>query len=394
MSSFPVSRPTRHQSPGGHHRVPARLPVSLLLLLLPLCVLWVPKAEAQNAVEPPTQEEMEAASTAPLFTDHQTLAITLEADFPTLKKEDREPDKETERPAKLSWVNPDGNADSLDIQIRTRGNFRLDRRNCEFPPLRINVKKKSTEGTLFQGQDKLKLVVTCKLGQSYWEQYVLLEYLVYRTLNVLTPRSFRVRLVRATYVDSTGEDDPFTRYAFLIEDDDVMAVRNGARKRDWPGGGQQLDPRSLDPHYAVLVDVFQYMMGNTDWSGAEMHNMELIQDPDGTPHTVPFDFDFSGMVNTRYATPAPELPIRTVRRRLFRGFCPEEVNRDRSVYREVFQLFLDKKEEIYRLWETQPGLEEDRREDSLEYLDEFYETLTDEDRLEYRIFRDCRSLRG
>jgi hypothetical protein len=366
----------------------------LSMAVLPIWVLVGASGSPLQAqeLEPPSQEEIHEARTAPLFASHEVLSLTLEADFHTLKREDRSVDSEEERPAVLRWANPDGSADSLEIQVRTRGNYRLQRRNCEFPPLRINVKKKSTKGTLFDGQDKLKLVVTCKLGQDYWEQYVLMEYGTYRTLNALTDLSFRVRLAQVTYVDTSEEDEPFTRYAFLIEDDEMMALRNGGKRIEWSAG--QLDPRLLEHHHAILVDVFQYMIGNTDWSGVEMHNMELFQTFDDIPSTIPFDFDFSGLVNTRYATPDPSLPIRRVRQRLFRGFCPGDMGRDPEEYEAVYELFREKKEEIYDAWRAIEGLERDRLEETLEYFDDFYETLDDAGRIDSRMLRACRRLGG
>ncbi len=200
-------------------------PYAAVMACLTLC--GAPDGANAQEREPPTPEEVQAAEAAPLFDSHETLELTLEADFHTIRREDRTDEDSEERPAVLRWSGPDGTAAAQDIQIQTRGNFRLARRNCEFPPLRLNVKTDPSKGTVFEGQDKLKLVVPCKLGQDYWEQYVLSEYLVYRTYNLFSPLSFRVRLVRVTYVDSSGEDDTFTRYGFLIEDDDVMATRNG-----------------------------------------------------------------------------------------------------------------------------------------------------------------------
>jgi len=255
----------------------------------------------------------------------------------------------------------------------------------------LNVKKEATKGTLFEGQDKLKLVVTCKLGQDYWEQYVLLEYMTYRTLNVLTERGLRVRLARVTYVDTSGKDDPFTRFAFLIEPDETMALRNNARVIQWTSG--QLDPRLLEKRNAILTDMFQYMIGNTDWSGVEMHNMILIRSWEDVPYTVPYDFDFSGLVNARYASPDPSLSISRVRQRLFRGFCPEDVDRPQEDYDAVYDFLREKKEEIYGMWRSLEGLEKDRLEDTLEYFDEFYETIGDPKRIESRMMRDCRRLR-
>jgi hypothetical protein len=324
-----------------------------------------------------------------LFSSHDLVDITIEADFASLRKEDRSRDSD-ERPAVLRWSTTDGQTGSLDIQIRTRGNFRLQRRNCDFPPLRLNVKKGEAEGTFFENQDKIKVVSPCKMRQDYWEQYVLLEYLTYRTFNVLTDLSFRVRLGRFTYVDTSGEDDTVTKYAFLIEDDTDMAQRNEGRKQDWQGG--DLLPNRLGAGHAILVDIFQYMIGNTDWSGVRMHNMELFIGADGTLSTVPFDFDFAGIVDSRYAAPDASLPIRNVRQRFFRGFCPDDVGRTLAQYEAVFELFREKKDEIYLIWNSQEGLGEDELEDSIEYFDEFYEMLDDPGDIESRMMRNCRAL--
>lgn len=340
-----------------------------------------------SAQEPPTPEEIQAAETAPLFQTHVPLMMTLTANFHALREDDRTDEDAEERPARMEWIDADGAASSQDIQIQTRGNFRLSTRNCDFPPLRLNVKKGAVEGTLFEGQDKIKLVSPCKLGQDYWQQYVLAEYLVYRMFNVLTPLGFRARMARITYVDDSGEDDTFTRYAFMLEDDSDMAKRNGGVKQDWQGG--QLNPVLLEKNQAILVEFFQYMIGNTDWSGAEMHNMELVRLGDGRPATVPFDFDFSGIVDARYAVPDHSLSIRSVRQRLFRGFCPDQMNRRPEDYQAVIDLFQEKKEEIYALWRNQEGLDPDRLKDTLEYLDEFYETLDRPDRVQRNLLDQC-----
>ena len=363
-------------------------PLRALSVVLALSLVPVPTS-AQEVQEPqyPTPEEVQAAEDAPLFTSHEILPITLTADFHTIVREDRSDEDSEERPARLEWTNADGSTETQDIQIQTRGNFRLSKKNCDFPPLRLNVKKGDVEGTLFEGQDKLKLVSPCKLGQDYWQQYVLAEYLVYRMFNLFTPYGFRARLARITYVDESGEDDTFTRYAFLLEDDSDLAKRNGCLKWDWPGG--QLNPVLLDKNKAILVEFFQYMIGNTDWSGAEMHNMELLRDPDGRPITVPFDFDFSGIVDARYAVPDQSLSIRSVRQREFRGFCPDQMHRLPEDYQQVIDLFQERKAEIYDLWRNQEGLEEDRVKDTLEYLDEFYEILDRPDRVQRDMLDQC-----
>jgi hypothetical protein len=360
-----------------------------LLSLLLLCAS--PLTGIAQEPEPPTPEEVSAAEAAPLFSTYDLLEITLEADFHTIRREDRERGAE-ERPAILRWTEPDGTSGFQGIQVGTRGRFRLERRNCDLPPLRLNVRRSEADGTVFENQDKLKLVGVCKPNQTYWEQYVYSEYLIYRAFNLLTPLSFRVRPVRVTYVDTSGEEETLVKFGFLLEDDSQLAARNGGWKRDWESG--QLDPRALRPRHAVIVDVFQYFIGNTDWSAVEMHNMELLQFPDEPPITVPFDFDFSGMVDARYAIPDPDADIRSVRQRRYRGFCAEEVNRSPEVYDEVFQLFRDKEEEFRQLWRSQEGLEEGTLSKAMDYMEEFFQIINDPDRIESYMLRDCRSLRA
>jgi hypothetical protein len=370
-----------------------RFPSAALAACLSLAVPSVPACAQEQEEGPPTPEEIQAAESAPLFASHDLLEITLEADFNTIRREDRSDEDSEERPARLEWTNPDGSVEAQDIQIRTRGIFRLMRRNCDHPPLRLNFKTGQVEGTLFEGQDKLKLVVTCKPNQDYWGQYLLAEYLVYRMFNLFSPISFRVRLASVTYVDTSGEDETVTKYAFLIEDDDIMAVRNGGRKVDW-STQYQFDPRLLEERQGILVDIFQYMIGNTDWSGVQMHNMELVRLPPTDYTTVPYDFDFSGIVDARYANPDQSLPIRSVRERLFRGLCPDDLNRSPEAYEAVYQEFRDKREEIYDLWRNQEGLEEGRVERTIDYLDDFFEILDDPRRIQINMINNCRPLFG
>ncbi len=348
---------------------------------------------AQETQEPPTPEEIQAADSAPLFASHEVLQLTLEADFHTIRREDRSDEDSEERPAVMSWTNADGTVETQEIQVQTRGIFRLARRNCDFPPLRLNVKKGQVKGTLFEGQDKLKMVSPCKLGQDYWQQYVIAEYLVYRMFNLFGDASFRVRPIQVTFTDTSGEDDEFTRMGFLIEDDDALATRKGGWKIDWDSQ-YQFDPRRLDKRQAILVDVFQYMIGNTDWSGVQMHNVELIQVPEWNFHTIPYDFDFSGIIDARYANPAEELDLRSVRERQFRGLCPDDMNRSEEEYEAVYEEFRQKKGELYALWRNQEGLEEGRLNRTLDYLDDFYKILDDPRQIRVRMINQCRSLGG
>ena len=124
-----------------------------------------------------------------------------------------------------------------------------------------------------------------------------------------------------------------------------------------------------------------------------MHNMELIHLPPAPYAIIPFDFDFSGIVDSRYATPDESLEIRSVRDRLFRGLCPDDVNREPGDYEAVFEEFRQKKEGLFDRWRNQEGLEESRVEQTLDYLEDFYKILNDPRQVQLRMFDQCRPIR-
>ncbi len=173
-----------------------------------------------------------------LFTTDVPLEFVLAADFDALGK-DRSQETE-ERPAKILIRGSGGEPVEIPMQVKTRGMFRLQRRICPDPPLRLNLPETSPQGTVLDGQDKLKLVTHCRDSDQY-EQNLLEEYLAYRIYNRLTDISLRVQLAKVTYLDTSGESDPVTRMAFLIEDEDAMADRLGGRMVETPSA----NPRRL-----------------------------------------------------------------------------------------------------------------------------------------------------
>lgn len=329
----------------------------------------------------PTPEEVREAEAAPLFSSHEPLELTLRTDVDRVKN-DRSEDLE-EQPGELLWLTPDGATGKLDVQVRTRGNFRLERRNCSFPPLRLDVRTSQAVGTPFEGEDKLKLVTPCNERRSNYQDYVLKEYLAYRIFNELTPLSFRARLVRITYEDTAGEQDTRTLMAFLIEDEERLAQRLGGVVRDF----EQLHPLTADARYSTLVALFELLIGNTDWSPVAFHNVIAVRDGDGRYLTIPYDFDFSGMVDARYATPDPSLGIKSVRDRLYRGFC-----RDDADPAAVAGEMLARRPAIDALVEGFVHLDEGEREDVLRYLEGFWQTLESESRFRRAVLEACRPL--
>jgi hypothetical protein len=328
-----------------------------------------------------------AGATQALFASNDPLTLTIEAPLKVVFKEREQ--VSSYHQGVLILEDGGGSSVSLDVQLKTRGKFRLDRRNCGFPPLRINFKKKQVEGTVFAGQDKLKLVTHCQDKRADYEQYILLEHLVYRTYNLFTDLSFQVRLARITYVDSEGDREPLTKYAFFIEDDDDMAGRNGWEALQVP----VVPPFEYEQDQLNLAEVFQFLVGNTDWAAFTAapdeteccHNMTVIGNQAGPVFPVPYDFDWTGLVSARYARPDPSLPIHSVRQRLYRGIC-----RDSDQLDVTLPAFEDLKESIYALYQNQEGLGEKELERAVEYLDEFYQILGDPKKVKREMRDRCR----
>jgi hypothetical protein len=339
------------------------LAVSILLITLS----WPSSLFAQVS----SQEEQ------PLFASYDVLALTLEADFEQLKK-DRDQESE-EREGKIILMGDGEGKDPITIQVKTRGKFRLERKNCSFPPLRLNFPGDGLEGTVMEGQNKLKLVTHCRDNETY-EQNVLEEYLAYRIYNLFTDFSLRVRLARVTYVDSRGKDDPVVRMAIVLEDDSLMAARVG---------GRMLEPRPVPPSELQQdamgqMYLFQYLIGNEDWSPSHFHNVKLLRV--GAEHfPVPYDFDFSGFVDAPYAKPNEETGVDDVRDRIFYGPCSDRID-----YQVLFARFNEHRDAITDLLGSQTLLIDRNIGSAQRYVEEFYEIMNDPRTADRLIIRACR----
>jgi len=316
----------------------------------------------------------------PLFQDDAALRVEITAPFSRLINERP---KDREFPGSFSFKGPDGAAVELELQVRARGRFRHT--NCDFPPLFLNFKRSQVVGTLFDQQNKLKMVVHCKDSGRY-QQSVLQEYLAYRILNSLTDRSFKVRLLEVTYVDSEDRRPRMVRSAFLIEHENRMADRLGMQRLNtFPARISDIQADHLN-----LTSIFQYLIGNTDFSpilGSKTeccHNYAMFGTDDGPLLAIPFDFDMSGFVYTPYARPHHELGIDNVRQRLYQGFCEN----NRYVEASVAE-FLQARDALYALIANQQALEESVRVRLASYMDEFYETVDDSQGVKREILDRC-----
>ncbi|MBC7890906.1 MAG: hypothetical protein H7Y12_01720 [Sphingobacteriaceae bacterium] len=311
-------------------------------------------ASAQGVAVPDSAEGQR------LFADTSVLAFTLTAPFQRLLKD--RGDKPSPHLAQLSYTVAGSEVRMLPAKLTVRGNFRRKRANCQFPPLFLDVSKKKADNTPFANQKKLKLVTHCQN-----EEYVVREYLVYRLYNLLTDYSFRARLCKVTYVDSAGKLKPETRWAALLEDEDDLVKRNGGT----PNKLRQLNAYDMDSLSMATVAVFEYLIGNTDWSVPYRHNIRLLTVPaPAQPVPVPYDFDHAGIVETDYAVPAEQLGIASVRERLYRGLAYPP-----ALFQRVFDRFNQLKPQFYALYQNDPRLSPAYVKRTLRYFDDFYATI-------------------
>lgn len=313
---------------------------------------------------------------ASLFGDQAVLDVTLTGPLSLVAKEAR---KRPEHPFELEVA-----GQTVKVDVRMRGKSRV--KFCGFPPLRLNFAPDSAAESVFAGQDKLKLVTHCN-GGAESEQNVLEELMAYRLLSVLTDFSYRTRLLRVRYVDTdTPNREAVTRFGFVIESDEAFATRIDGE----PLLVRDVTRAMLEPAHAALVYVFQYLIGNTDWSLVRYydddfccHNGKLFT-VTARNYYVPYDFDMSGLVSARYAKPQPKLRLRSVRVRRYRGYCT-----DHFVLREALRAVAAQADDLLRVAAELPGLSTKNRQKQTRYLDDFFAAARNEDKLLKEFERRC-----
>jgi hypothetical protein len=318
----------------------------------------------------------------PLFEANESFDVTITAPFSVIVSKRSLTEEE---PGQLTYDDPVAGETTLDIQVRTRGRYRAQKEVCNFPPLRLNFRK--TKGTLFAKSDKMKLVTHCRDRIERYTQALLREYVAYRILNIVTDRSFRVRLMRITYIDSGSGETIDTNYGFLIEHRDQLVKRLGMKVDE----SESTTVEALDGAYTNLVSVYQYLIGNTDFSpikGARdepcCHNHVLIGNEEGTLLSVPYDFDMSGLVSAPHASPNPRFRLRNVRERLYRGRCANNEHLDKSL-----DLYRDSKQAIYDLIDSVPGLSKTSSGRAKKFIEDFYDIAESPKRTDRELRNEC-----
>lgn len=325
-----------------------------------------------------------AEAPKPLFASDEPLRLTLKAPFGDLPRERREPEPSVQGALTLAGSAPE----TLAVTVAGRGKTRRSRETCAFPPLRIAFPGKPPETSLFAGQKSLKLVTHCQAARDH-QRHLLLEYAAYRLYNVLTPASFRARLATIDYVEANGRP-VISRLGFFVEDADDMARRNGLREQEITA---TIPASQLDPAAAARFALFQDMIGNLDWAmtagpGGDKccHNSRPVAPKGATTQyiPVPYDFDYSGLVNAPYAVPPDSIRVSNVRVRRYRGFCLHNAELATEAAR-----FLGLREQLLGEVRALPGLDGEDRADALRYLDQFFERVATPQAVAAQLQKSC-----
>ncbi|MEK6783033.1 MAG: hypothetical protein AABY93_15140 [Bacteroidota bacterium] len=312
-----------------------------------------------------------------LFKDEKPFDIKLKFSIKDIKKNTND---SVFMPSMLYYKNETGKYDSIKISIRVRGDYRL--KTCYFPPLRIKIEKAASKGTPFEGNKSLKLVIPCQTAEN--KNYLLYkEYLCYQMYEAITPYYFNTRLVNIEFVETGKKEKNFQLAGFFIEDDDLVADRHKGKI----GEGMKIHPMMLQDTSALRYEIYQYMVANTDWSTTFQHNTKLLIKEPKKYIPLAYDFDLAGFVNPPYAVVDETLGIEKVTDRLFRGFC-----RSPQITQAVRAEFLSKESVILAVVDQHSSLFEPKQlEPMKKYLQEFFQTLKDDNRFKKNITDNCRT---
>ena len=300
------------------------------------------------------------------FEEESIVNATLEMDLKDLLAKKA---KERFLPGTLTFTFKDGSTVKEKITASARGNFR--RETCFMPGLKVNFKADSMSS--LSKFKEMKLSNGCSSGDEPG-QLVIKEYLAYKIYNLLTEMSLRVRLMNLSFKDVSGKRKPYTQFAFLIEDVDEMAKRNKMIEVE----GTTYNTEQTNRDQMTLVTLFEYLIGNTDWSVPAYHNVKLIgpkDDKSVRPYVVAYDFDICGFVDAPYSTIDEKLQeqISSVRDRLNRGF-PRTIEE----LKIAVKVFNDKKEKIIGLIKNNEYLNSKEKSKAVEYIEDFYKTINND----------------
>lgn len=316
-----------------------------------------------------------------LFDSEEPLSLRMAVSIKALKAESND---STYVDGEIQLETTPGNWEAFPFDMRTRGNFRLN--ECFYPPMRIRLKKKEAEGSVFQGNRNLKLVLPCSKTKNA-DSFIGKEYLAYKFYEQVTEYHFRTRLVRVKFTNlDDRKAEEVELLGFVIEDNDEVAERfDGKILKD-----KKIAPILMDDLPTLRHDFFQMMIGNTDWSTLFQHNQEVMLIGEKTVIPMAYDFDMTGLVNPPYAQVSTLVELESVKDRLYRGFC-----RNEPMMQAVRKEFLEKEEQFYTEIDNQKLYYSEAEAKAIRsYLKEFFDMLRSDRMFTEKILKSCRTVDG
>lgn len=262
-------------------------------------------------------------------------------------------------------------------EVQARGNAR--RKICEFPPIKIRFAADPALPDSLKEAQVIKVVAAC--NEDISEQLVLKECLMYKLYNVITEESFRVKLATLQFREPGRKKTYKGSSAFFLENESALAKRlNGRMIRP-----NVMSPKGVDTSSLDRLCLFEFMIGNTDWSIYNLHNIRiLMQESKQRVISIPYDFDYAGAVEAPYAVPQKGLNIETVQERYYFGSCREE-----AVARRTFDLFLNKRSAILTVCDEFSELSKSERKNIHGYLMTFFKILENPQQARKQIVEHC-----
>jgi hypothetical protein len=184
-------------------------------------------------------------------------------------------------------------------------------------------------------------------------------------------------LVKVTYQDRSNKDYSFTRYGILLEDEEELVGRTGAEIYDTMGTSAE----KLHSAQEKIAAVFQYMIGNTDWSIEMLRNVKLLKKQEDKLIPVPYDFDFSAVVAAPYARPNTDVGQKKIGQRVFMG----KAGSAQELY-ATLSYFRTKKQDLLDLVNDFQLLDPASKESILMYLHGFFDEIETQESAQQAMF--------
>jgi len=350
--------------------------IKLLLLSLSIHIIFSNLSYSQDNIGKKNYEV-----TTALFQNQHPLSVKLNFSLKNIKNNTND---STYVSSTLFYKNEAVLWDSIKVNLRARGNHR--RENCYYAPLKIKLKKSIAAGTLFEGNQKLKIVLPCMAGKNN-DDYVIKEYMAYKLYEIISPFHFKTRLANIEFIQDRGQRIIKQELkGILIEDIDNVAKRLNGREYK-----RFVHPLEHDGLTSIQNNLFQYLIGNTDFSTRSQHNQKQLF-IDKKFICIPFDFDMSGLVDANYAavsgTENMPVKITEVTQRLYKGY-----KRDELLLQKVRQDFISHKIQMFNAIDNLRGFFHNPKQflKAKQFIVEFFEILESDNKFNENIVSRTRT---